>query len=281
MLKAQSLVFFRLTGGVVLTWLGAGALAACALVFIELIISLQVANLLVMLGLVDHAVSLPFGLGTLSGGLKSFIAVFIALGVLRGFFYFLISHSANFAHEAILNRLRLLAFHESFRSERKMVSLATLTGLLSEHFPRATLFCLYFANVLPASIQAIFLCAILAKTSIKLTALALVAVVIVGLFVNFVNVHVRRIVASNPAMGDSMIQRMIRMSQNKYLLKALRTMEREHKHLVLSSLRFATSIVRSNALGNFAGNLPPTFGLITLMLLVSFQLKNPELSGMA
>ena len=71
------------------------------------------------------------------------------------------------------------------------------------------------------------------------------------------------------------------MSQNKYLLKALRTMEREHKHLVLSSLRFATSIVRSNALGNFAGNLPPTFGLITLMLLVSYQLKNPELSGMA
>lgn len=281
MLSRQARIFFRFTGGYVLVWLAAGAVAAFALVFIELVISLQIANLLVMLGLVNQAVSFPFGLGKLSNNLTTFVVIFIGSGILRAFCYFLIAHSGNFAHEAILNRLRLLAFHESFGSERSMVSLASLTGWVSEHFHRATYFCLYVANLIPALVQLIFLTALLLKSSVHLTALAMVAIIIVGLLVHFVNGYARKIVASNPAIGDSMVQRMMRMARNKYLLKALRTMEREHKQLVLSSLRFATSIIRSNALSNFAGNLPQIFGMATLMLLVGEELRSHELTGMA
>jgi ABC-type multidrug transport system fused ATPase/permease subunit len=253
-------------------WLVIGAFAGISTAVIETILSLQIAQMFSILGV---------GGATTGEVPMSFAVLLVVIGVLRGLSYFLISQSGTNAYENITLRLRLFAFHEAFRKDTGYVSLARLNYLLAEIFPKATLFCLSVAVMIPNALQAGVVFSIMLYKTFLLTAVGFSGIFVVGILVHLTNVKVRAISAGLPAQYEMASARMTRMAKNWFFLKAVRKMNDEHAVLSNTFIRFCREVMRLVSLGNFAAILPQSFGVLVIVGLIVLQAKHTPLDATA
>lgn len=260
-----------------LFWLSIGVVSGITLSFLELAVTYLIQILLVILG----ASKEPVFIGSWEipiPNVYEFCVYLIIVGAMRSFAQFLIMQSSILSNEIIGTRLRLLAFYEALKLRLGFLSLTDMQTKLGEIFPKATLFFQYLALLIPNAIFSFALVVAMFTKSVDTTLWGLAGIAFIAVAVHFLNRRVRRIADGLPQEFKKLTSRVIRVMRNFFLLKALRTVDREHEQLVESSLSYSTRAIRANFFAQAAAMIPPVFGILLIAGLIIRHVNNPELS---
>lgn len=263
-----------------LAWLGVGMVCGIASSAIEITLSKILQLVLFTLGVTKDPIVISLGpFGKIDGALFTLVqlsTLMVVVGLVRGLTNFLINQSAAVANEVINTRLRMIAFYETMELKSGFLSLSDLNNKLGEIFPKATACCYYSALFIPNVIYCSLMIFFMATLSMSQTLLALVGIGIIGVIVYFINTRVRIVVGKLPVEHETMMKGIIRVVRNWFLIRALRTTEAEHVHLIKTTLNYSSHAIRANFLINCGSVLPPVLGVGLLTLIIGSYQNSPS-----
>ena len=171
-------------------------------------------------------------------------------------------------------RLRTFSLHQILLDKNpKYVSIAQVNLRISELFVKSSEFISIVNKSLSSLIQVIGAFCFLLYLEWRLALVGLGGALLLGLVTLWILQRVKLISQNVPRQQEKLLKGVERISRNWLLVRILRTGSREFELLSESSARYAAHSIRGMLYSSFAGALPPLFGVLLVVGMISIDLK--------
>lgn len=259
-----------LFGAGTIAWLGVSFVFSLVLAGVELSISVFLQLFLKSIGILGKDVAQMTWIQGIDLTPASLAIALCVIGAVRALALFLVGQSGNIAMEGITHRLRRIAvFDMLLHPSRHFVSAAVMNARIGDFFIRASLFAYSLAVLLGSGMQALALIAVMTIAAPRETAVGMVGLGLVGLFVVRVNRYNRRHAAAVPKELSVLTEGIERIARNMVLVRTLRTEKLEQHHLSQAIDNYRAHSLRAGFLGNIATATTPFAGILVILMVVA------------
>lgn len=275
-------MFLRFIGRRAAIWLFVGVVTGVLQGFVEIGLSAFLQLFLRTAGILDATVSLPRVIQHWTPTVVELVLVLIFIGTLRGLNQFFLLLSSSAANEQVVYRLRIVLITKILGGKyQEFLPAHVSQTLLAEIFPRAAAVCFHIVQIIPNTLTALIVLALMMRIALYETILALVGMLVFGLGVKYINKTIRRVAEKIPAEFSRLANAIERVARNWLLVKILRTESHELKEMYGSIWRYKTLVVKSVTLSHVVGVFPSAIGVYLIAAIIGFSMTYLDTPGLS
>ena len=185
--------------------------------------------------------------------------------------FFISQNSANLL-ESVSERLRVRALRFLLmQTDGVTLPSSRIHFLISEVFPKSSLFSFFLCQTVAAVIQAFCIVVYLLIKSPRESLIGIFMLALVGLLVLILNKKIRSLSFSLPAQQEQLSKGIERVTKNWLLVRMLRTQRDEFDRLTKNVKVYADHAILISKLANFGGALPAFLGIAVLVVVIYFS----------